>query len=356
MRSFRLVSVLLLSSCGSAMPEVDSGIDSGTDTGSDAPIDPGTDAPLDAPLPACGTASADALAQCVDATRYQTDLMTVAMEREPESSHWQLVQDLCADRLGALGFTVERHAYATGVNVIGVRTGTTDPDHRVLVAAHYDHIPGCDGADDNATGVAGTLEAARVLSMASYPRTLVVACWDEEERGLIGSRAYAERAEDDGEQIDMYFNFEMIGFVTDEPGSQEMPAGFDAIFEDAATELEERDGRGDFIAVVGDPGAMPHMARLEAHADRIGLPYIAIPVPAELLSNPLLGDLRRSDHAPFWDIGVPAVMITDTSEFRYEAYHCMEGDDVVANLDRDFSAQVVRMTVGAAAEALGLGE
>lgn len=336
------------------MPEVDSGFDAGNDTGSDAPIDPGTDAPIDAPPPACGATSAAALAQCVEADRYQTDLVEVAMERAPESAHWQVVQDLCADRLASLGFTVERHTYATGVNVVGVRMGTSDPDHRVLVAAHYDHIPGCDGADDNASGVAGTLEAARVLAMGSYPRTLVVACWDEEERGLIGSEAYATRAEANGEQIDVFFDFEMIGYVTSEPDTQEMPAGFDAIFEDAAEELEARDNRGDFIAVIGDPGAMPHMARLEAHADRIGLPYIPIAVPAELLDNPLLGDLRRSDHASFWDIGVPAVMITDTSEFRYDQYHCFDGEDVVANLNRDFSAQVVRMTVGAAAEALGL--
>src|SRR5690606_20146741 len=138
------------------------------------------------------------LSQCVEAARYQADLEAIAMPREPESAHWQAVQDLCAERLEGLGFTVERHAYATGVNVIGVREGTSEPQRRVLVGAHYDHIAGCAGADDNASGVAGALEAARVLAMASFPRTLVVACWDEEERGLIGSRAYAERARTNG--------------------------------------------------------------------------------------------------------------------------------------------------------------
>lgn len=326
-------------------------MDAGRDAGSDAG---GEDAPVDAPLPACGNATALELTQCVDAARYQTDLELVAMERVPESAHWQVVQDLCADRLTSLGFTVERQAYATGVNVIGVRLGASEPTRRVLVGAHYDHIPGCQGADDNATGVAGTLEVARVLSMASYPHTLVVACWDEEERGLIGSEAYAARAEAAGETIDAYFNFEMIGFVSEEPNSQTMPAGFDSLFRDAARELEANQSRGDFIAVIGDPDADPHVASLERFADRIGLPFIPIVVPAGLLSSPLVGDLRRSDHASFWDRGYPAMMITDTSEFRYANYHCFDGEDVVANLDRDFSAQVVRMTVGAAAEALGL--
>jgi len=201
------------------------------------------------------------------------------MERDPGSSHWQEIQDLCADRLTSLGFTVERHAYATGVNVIGVRTGTSDPDHQVMVAAHYDHIPGCAGADDNASGVAGLLEAARVLSMASYPRTLVVACWDQEERGLIGSRAYAARAEAAGEIIDAHFDFEMIGYVSSEPDSQRFPAGFDVLFPDASAEVVANDSRADFVAVIGDPTAEANVDSMESFADRIGLPFVPIVIP-----------------------------------------------------------------------------
>ena len=341
----------LLAACGAA-PASDGGIDGGRDAGRAAGgEDAGTDA---GPLPACSAESPLALSQCVDAARYQADLETLAMPREPGSAHWQAMQDLCAERLEGLGFTVERHAYATGVNVIGVREGTSEPERRVLVGAHYDHIAGCAGADDNATGVAGALEAARVLATASFPRTLVVACWDEEERGLIGSRAYAERARANGETIDAYFNFEMIGFTDDTPDSQEMPAGFELLFRDAARELEANESRGDFIAVIGDPASEATVASLERYADRLGLPFIPLVVPESLLESPLIGDLKRSDHASFWDEGYPGMMITDTSEFRYDDYHCRGGPDVVANLDRDFSALVVAMTVAAAAESLGL--
>ena len=125
--------VVFLVGCGSAaLPDtgMDTGIDTGTDTGGDTPAAP--DVPVDAPLPVCATTTPLELSQCVEPARYQTDLEEIAMPREPMTAHWQVVQDLCADRLTGLGFTVERQAYGTGVNVIGVRMGTTEPDHRVL--------------------------------------------------------------------------------------------------------------------------------------------------------------------------------------------------------------------------------
>jgi hypothetical protein len=308
----------------------------------------------DVPLPPCGDGTPLGLARCVDGARYQADLETVAQPREPASAHWMSVQDLCATRLTELGFTVERHSYGTGVNVVGVRVGTAEPARRVVVGAHYDHIRNCAGADDNASGVAGALEVARVLARRSYPRTLVVALWDEEERGLIGSRAYAMRARSRAETIDAYFNFEMIGYVDRAPGSQRLPTGFGLIFAAAAREWEANAQRGDFLAAIADPRSSGAMGALEHYADRIGLPFIPLNLSDALLASPLVADLRRSDHASFWESGFPGVMLTDTSEFRYDRYHCRAGPDVVANLDRTFATQVVSATVAAAAESLGL--
>ncbi len=145
----------------------------------------------------CGTGSATAIADCVEQSRYEADLKFVAAPRPPGSAHHQAVRDLCAARFAEYGFTVEQHDYGTGSNVIGVLPGASD--ERVIVSAHYDSTDGsCPGADDNATGVAGVLETARVMATASLDRTLVVACWDEEEDGLIGSDAYAARAKQSG--------------------------------------------------------------------------------------------------------------------------------------------------------------
>lgn len=127
----------------------------------------------------------------------------------------------------------------------------------MLIGAHYDHIRGCDGADDNASGVAGVLEAARVLARASYPHTLV-ACWDEEERGLIGSRAYARRARANGDTIDAYFNFEMIGYSDSTANSQQLLAGFSLLFREAALEDTRNMHRDHFVAVI-------RRSRIERH-------------------------------------------------------------------------------------------
>lgn len=352
------LGLVLVVGCGGDSKSDDDGVadDSPAD---DTPTDdtPADDGTFDAPTPdatVCSASTSTGLTDCVEPARYQTDLESVAKVRVPTTAAWQEVQDLCSDRLTELGYTVELHDYGTGVNVIGVKLGTTEPDQRILVGAHYDHIAGCVGADDNATGVAATLEMARVLSLASYPKTLVVACWDEEERGLIGSNAYATRATMNAEQIVAYFNFEMIGYVSEEPNSQSLPSGFGILFPDAVDEVNANDKKGNFIAVIGDTGSAAHQAVMETHADRLGLPFIDMTVPDNLLLNPATADLRRSDHAPFWREGVPAMLITDTSNFRYEAYHCTNGTDAVANLNRDFSANVVRVTVGAAAAALGL--
>ncbi|KIG13227.1 Peptidase M28 [Enhygromyxa salina] len=323
-------------------PTSDSDSDS-TDTGTDTE---GT---------ACQAETALELAECVERDRYIADLEFIAQPRDPGSAHWQEVQDLCFDRFTEYGFDVELHSYATGVNVIGTKLGTETPEQRILVAGHYDHIPGCNGADDNASGTAATLEAARVLSARDYPRTLVVACWDEEELGLLGAEAYA--AEQvigaDGELL-FNWNFEMIGFTDDAPDSQTVPDGFELLFPDQVEELEANQYRGDFIAVIVDEDGAAMVQPFMSYAEAFALSAVLLPVPADLKNSPLLADLRRSDHAAFWEIDVPAVMLTDTSEFRYANYHCATGEDAVELLDHDFSAKVISAAVGAAAESLGL--
>jgi hypothetical protein len=351
-RCFVLLGSLTAAACGATPSAGDAGADAGADAGRDAGQDAGR--PDAGPLPACGSDTALALSQCVEVARYEADLATIALPRVPASAHWREVQDLCATRLEGLGFTVERQSYGTGVNVVGVREGTTEPARRVLLAAHYDHVSGCDGADDNASGVAGALEAARVLVSASYPRTLVVACWDEEERGLVGSRAYAARARADGDTIDASFNFEMIGYRDSTPNTQTLPTGFRLLFREAAVANDANGRRADFVAVIGDPASSGAMASLQTYADRIGLRFVALPLTASLLESPLTGDLKRSDHAAFWEQGYPAMMVTDTGEFRYDRYHCAAGPDVPANLDAPFAGQIVSISVAAAAEALGL--
>ncbi|MEM6992738.1 MAG: M28 family peptidase [Myxococcota bacterium] len=305
------------------------------------------------PEPLCGE-SVEAMSACVDGSRYLTDLEFIAAPRPPGDAHWQAVQDLCFDRFTEFGFDVELHQYGTGVNVLGTKVGATAPDETVVVSAHYDHILDCAGADDNATGVAGVLELARVLAEAELERTVIFACWDQEEIGLIGSRSWVLRANENDEQIVANFNFEMIGYTDHTPGSQSVPAGFDLLFPEAVEELAANGNAGDFITVIADDLAATQAEALIRHADRIDIPLVHLPLSSELKNSPLLSDLRRSDHATFWEFDLPAMMLTDTSNFRYAAYHCAEGEDTVDNLDHEFTTKVLRISTAAVVESLGL--
>lgn len=302
-------------------------------------------------LSACGgakttassTCSRDELAACVSVERYEADLTTIAQARPSGSPHWQAVQDLCASRFAELGYSVELHKYATGVNVIGQR-GTTGGKH-VLVSAHYDSVANCAGADDNATGVAALLEVARVLSLAEQNGLVTVACWDEEERGMLGSAAYAERAKAEGTPISVAVVFEMLGYRSSAANSQTLPDGFGLLFPEAAKQVEANQNRADFIALIADESAAQMADRYASRAASIDLNALVAKVPDSMKQSSALDALRRSDHASFWKTDYSALMLTDTAEFRNPLYHCTGGADSPSQLDHGFATKIARATV-----------
>ena len=264
--------------------------------------------------------SPDALADCVQEDLYLASLEFVAQTRSPTEPHWQVVQDHLAEQLAEFGYEVELDVYDTGVNVIGRLRGTLGTSD-VLVSAHYDSVSDCQGADDNAGGVAGALEAARVLAMGEYEQDLVIAFWDQEELGLIGADSYVERAFERGDSIAALYNLEMIGYTDDSPGAQTIPAGFDALFPVGYAQIEDNELRGDFITVVADDLIAEGAAALLAQAERLDLPAVHIELNADLKNNPQPPDLRRPDHAPFWEVDYPALMSTDPSAPRVPHDH-----------------------------------
>lgn len=352
-----LPCALLLAGCSSPATGDDELADdsSSSETSGTASDTIGTTGESETGEPGCQTETPEQLRDCVEGARYQNDLEFIAQPRPPGSAHWQAVQDLCFDRFTELGLEVERLPYATGTNVVARLQGTTTPGEQILIAAHYDHITDCAGADDNATGVAGVLEVARVLTQRSFPRTAVFACWDEEEDGLIGAEAYAAAAMLAGDDLVFNYNFEMIGFSDPSPGAQTVPAGLDLLFPAQVATLDGWGYSGDWIALIVDYEGVEHAQYMATHAAAVGLPNLLLDIPQGAENQPLLADLRRSDHAAFWSLGYAAMMITDTSEFRYDAYHCMNGQqDTVDKLDNAFSTKVVQAAVGATAQSLGL--
>ena len=105
---------------------------------------------------------------------------------------------------------------STGRNVYAVQLGTTYPNKKYIICAHYDDftysgtvVP---GADDNASGTAAVIEAARIFKNYSSKYTIIYALWDEEERGLYGSAYYAQQAALNGDSIMGVINLDMIAY------------------------------------------------------------------------------------------------------------------------------------------------
>jgi hypothetical protein len=198
---------------------------------------------------------------------------------------------------------------------------------RILLGAHYDSVPGTPGADDNASAVAVMLAAAGAIG--PHEEVCYVA-FNGEECGFVGSRALVESlGPHRPEQVHV---LEMVGFTSTAPDSQKNPIPM------IATPTV-----GDFLGLVGTHRSrqvLDHVLTCAGHS--------AIPVYGLYLPNMPLPAMRamvphafRSDHGPFWTRGIPALMWTDTAEFRNPNYH--RPTDTPDTLDYRFMAGVAKL-------------
>ncbi len=284
----------------------------------------------------------------VDRDSFVRDLRFIAKPRPSGSAHSLRVREYCAAALTKAGYDVQRKAYGSGTNVVGVKRGRKAPKEWVMIGAHYDSVPDCAGADDNASGVAGVLSAARALSAGSHDRTLAVACFDEEETGLKGSSAFAAEFVESSNQLLVYLNFEMIGYASSAPNSQQIPRALEFAFGQQSRAVKRNALRGDFIAVVTDARARSVARVFAQEAERLALPHQVLPVNPKLFQLPGLGDLLRSDHTAFWLHDLPAIMLTDTAELRNPGYHCIRAEDSLKSLNLPFAVRVTQATVATA--------
>ena len=114
--------------------------------------------------------------------------------------------------------------FTTAPNILALKLGKTHPEEFVICGAHYDsYVRGegnfdpdtivSPGADDNASGIAGILTTARILSNYEFERSIIFASWNAEEFGLCGSHAYAKDCRRDSLDIVAYFNLDMTGYL-----------------------------------------------------------------------------------------------------------------------------------------------
>lgn len=217
--------------------------------------------------------------------------------------------------------------------------GTNPTAAGVVVGAHYDSFLRTPGANDNASGTAALLELARTFAdRGAQRRTIRFVAFPNEEppyfqTAEMGSLQYAESLRTHGVTIEAMISLESLGYFDDEEGSQGYPQGLALLYPSA----------GDFVGFVTnvEHGDLVRRA-IEVFRRSATIPSEGASFPG---SFPGIG---WSDHWSFWQIGVPAFMVTDTAIFRDPEYH--QGNDTPERLDYVRMAAVVDGLVPVIAE------
>jgi hypothetical protein len=206
-----------------------------------------------------------------------------------------------------------------------------------LVGAHYDSVGGCAGADDNASAVAAMLGCAKAC--AGVAGDVAFVAFNREEDGLLGSRDFVEWLESSRRfQLRCAHILEMVGFASNEPGSQKIPGGLPVRIPST----------GNFLGLLANKDSHRVLDDILACASTYlpEFPVIGLRVTLGLENH--FPVLLRSDHAPFWANQIPATMWTDTSEFRNPYYH--QPGDKPATLNYGFLRAVTQLLVACVLE------
>jgi hypothetical protein len=199
-----------------------------------------------------------------------------------------------------------------------------DSTPRIIVGAHYDAFDDTPGADDNASGVAGMLEVARLLcenKMLLNNKVEFVAYSLEEppyyDTRYMGSYIHASDIADNGINVYLMICLEMIGYFTNELKSQEYPLGILKPFYGST---------GDFIIVVSNLGSASKARKLNTVNNK------KTDITSKYLVSPkFIHGVDFSDHRNYWGYHMDAVMITNTAFYRNKNYHTIH--DTMDKLD-----------------------
>jgi len=209
-----------------------------------------------------------------------------------------------------LDVILEPFNYLTGTyyNVVATQLGTTYPDQEYIIGAHFDSVNN-PGADDNASGVAGVLEAARVLSRYESEYTIRYIAFDREEQGLYGSTGYATAHQSD----------DILGMIS-----------------------------ADMLAFEPGPGAGSALIYGRTASDPIKNTLAsAVTTYGQGMTPNVQGRLDASDHVPFEARGFQACLFIEGATWMNPFYHTANDNvEQAGNINYDFARRMTRVMVG----------
>jgi len=243
-------------------------------------------------------------------------------------------EDYITTELTNFGYAVSLQPYeAEGrsyKNIFVEIKGKKTPEKILLIGAHYDTVTGTPGADDNASGIAGLLELARLLRNHSFDKTVGFVAFALEEppffrSRFMGSYVYARSLSEKNATIEGMICLEMIGYFSDKLGSQYFPFPFLRWF---------YPDKGNFITLISNFKSKNFLNKIESAFKK------GTDLPVESISTfSIIPGIDFSDHWSFYEFGYPALMVTDTGFYRNPNYH--EATDTPETLDYERMAKVV---------------
>ncbi len=215
---------------------------------------------------------------------------------------------------------------------IEVRIGS-GKGKKIVIGAHYDVAGEQFGADDNASGVAGLLEIARILKQneKTLQYEIILVAYTLEEPPYfrteeMGSYIHAKSLKDKNEDIELMIALETIGYFSDKKDSQDYPIRMMRKFYPT---------KGNFIAGIGGKAESEILKLLkEEYKENTNLPCETLVAPQGLKG------VDFSDHLNYWIFGYKAIMITDTAFYRNKNYH--ETSDTIDTLDFQRMSETIK--------------
>ena len=275
----------------------------------------------------------------VSEARLKADVIRLCTTSKPRNSEnldaLNEAAEYIKDEFKQAGFNPEEQKFIAGGKEYKNIICSYGPDsaQRIIVGAHYDVCEEQQGADDNASGIAGLLEIARMLDSLKpnlkYRIDLLAYTLEEPpffRSEFMGSAVHARYIIDNKIPFKAMICLEMIGYYTDEPKSQEYPVkALKAIYPSV----------GNFIAVVGRTGEndlVKDIKRRMLEGSEINVESINAPAS--------MTGIDFSDHLNYWKYDLPAVMITNTSFYRNKNYH--QATDTWETLDYKRMTETVK--------------
>jgi Zn-dependent M28 family amino/carboxypeptidase len=272
-----------------------------------------------------------------DALREHVDALSVDIGPRTPSSPGSLVR--AANYItsvfedAGLSVTEQNYQYYDQrvTNLLATAPASAGASAYYVVGAHYDTVPSTPGADDNASAVAVMLELAGRLQHERLKVPVLFAAFTLEEppaylTGHQGSRIFVRRCQKNGDRVLGAIILEMVGYTAPRqhyPFLRRWP-GYP--------------GQGNFIGIIGNWRSLRFgRAVVRGLRNNTDLAVESLFLPFD---GRILPETRLSDHASFWDAGLPALMVTDTAFFRNPNYHLPS--DTIDTLDFTFMAELVK--------------